>query len=151
MRFRIDRPIRGRRGARIVGLDWGADQIVERVAGLDWGTARFFSLEEPVGEVTDGGSASVMLRNSDGALSSLLDELADADLVVMVGTTESDASAATVIGAACTVRRVMTAGLIIGQRAIVGDTVTALRPHARVLMVTDDEQDVIEVLRALRA
>ena len=30
MRYRIDRPIRGRRGARIIGLDTGADAIVER-------------------------------------------------------------------------------------------------------------------------
>jgi hypothetical protein len=151
MRFRIDRPIRGREGARIVGLDAGADLIVDRVARLPWGKARFFTLAQPVGEIVGGGSESVILRDVDGDETSLLDELADADVVVMVGTTGSDASAATIIGAACTVRRIMTAGLIIGERVLIGDTVTALRPHARVLMVTDDEQDVVEVLRALRA
>jgi hypothetical protein len=93
----------------------------------------------------------VSLRDTEGAVSSLFDELADADVVMMIGTTESDAAAATIIGAACTVRGVMTAGLIIGESAMVGATVTALRPHARVLMVTEDEQDVAEVLIALRA
>jgi hypothetical protein len=151
MRYRIDRPIRGRRGARIVGLDPGADAIVERIAHEPWGHARFFALAEPVGEVGDGGSESVTLRGADGAVSSLLAELDEADVVIMVATIESDAAAATIIGAACTVRGIMTAGLVIGDRALVGATVAAIRPHARVLMVSGDERDIIDVLTALRA
>ena len=34
---------------------------------------------------------------------------------------------------------------------MVGGAVAAVRPHARVLMVSGDEQDVIDVLTALRA
>jgi hypothetical protein len=151
MRYRIDRPIRGRQGARIIGLDTGADAIVERIAHESWGHARFFSLAGPVADVGDGGSESVTLRDTDGAVSSLLAELEDADVVVIVATTETDAAAATIIGAACTVRGIMTAGLVIGERALVGATVAAVRPHARVLMVSSDERDVIDVLTALRA
>jgi hypothetical protein len=151
MRYRIDRPIRGRRGARIIGLDTGADAIVERISHQQWGHARFFTLAEPVAVVGDGGSESVMLRDADGAVSNLLAELEDADVVIMVATTESDAAAATIIGAACTVRGIMTAGLVIGERALVGATVAAVRPHARVLMVSGDERDVVDVLTALRA
>jgi hypothetical protein len=151
MRYRIDRPIRGRRGARIIGLDTGADAIVERISHQQWGHARFFTLAGPVAVVGDGGSESVMLRDADGAVSNLLAELEDADVVIMVATTESDAAAATIIGAACTVRGIMTAGLVIGERALVGATVAAVRPHARVLMVSGDERDVIDVLTALRA
>ena len=151
MRYRIDRPIRGRRGARIIGLDTGADAIVERISHQHWGHARFFTLAGPVAVVGDGGSESVMLRDADGAVSNLLAELEDADVVIMVATTESDAAAATIIGAACTVRGIMTAGLVIGDRALVGATVVVLRPHARVLMVSGDERDVIDVLTALRA
>ena len=92
-----------------------------------------------------------MLRDADGAVSNLLAELEDADVVIMVATTESDAAAATIIGAACTVRGIMTAGLVIGERALVGATVAAVRPHARVLMVSGDERDVVDVLTALRA
>jgi hypothetical protein len=40
---------------------------------------------------------------------------------------------------------------VLGERHDVTDTVTALRPHAQVLLVTRDEQDVAEVLSALRA
>jgi hypothetical protein len=151
MRYRIDRPIQGRRGARIVGLDPGADAIVERIANEPWGHTRFFALAEPVGDVGDGGSESVTLRGTDGAVSSLLAELEEADVVIMVATTNSDAGAATIIGAACTVRGIMTAGLVIGDRAWVGATVAAIRPHARVLMVSGDERDIIDVLTALRA
>lgn len=151
MRFRIDANIRGRGGARVIGLDPGADEVVRRVAREPWGHARFFGLAAPVDAIGAGGSQSVSLRDTDGHVTSLLDELAAADVVVMVATTASDAAAATVIGAACTVRAIMTAGLVIGDRAQVSQTVAALRPHARVLLTTEDDQDVVELLTALRA
>jgi hypothetical protein len=151
MRHRIDRPIRGRRGARIIGLDTGADAIVARITGEAWGAARFFALAEPVGDVGACGSASVLLRDTEGVESSLLAELDDADVVVMVATGAADGAAATVIGAACTVRAIMTAALVIGEQDLVGSTVAAVRPHARVLMVSADEHDVVDLLIALRA
>ncbi|AKS34855.1 3-methyl-2-oxobutanoate hydroxymethyltransferase [Mycolicibacterium goodii] len=149
MRYRIDRPIRGRQGARIVGLDPGADAIVDRISQQHWGHARFLALAGPVGD-TDG-SESVPLRDSSGQPSNLLAELTDADVVIMVATTGADAAAATIIGAACTVRAIMTAGLVIGEHARIGPTVAALRPHARVLMVGGEERDVVDLLTALRA
>jgi hypothetical protein len=45
----------------------------------------------------------------------------------------------------------MTAGLILGGAAEVAAAVSALRPYARNLMVTEDEDDIAEVLTALRA
>jgi len=151
MRYRIDRPIRGRRGARIIALDAGADAIVTRISRNPWGHAHFLTLAGPVADVSGLGSDSVALRDTAGAPSSLLAELDDADVVIMVATTGSDAAAATIVGAACTVRAIMTAGLVIGERATVNATVAAIRPHARVLMVSGDEQDVMDVLSALRA
>ncbi|ULN50100.1 3-methyl-2-oxobutanoate hydroxymethyltransferase [Mycolicibacterium goodii] len=149
MRYRIDRPIRGRNGARIVALDPGAEVIVARISRERWGNARFLSLAGPVDDV--GGSEAVPLCDSSGASSNLLAELVDADVVIMVATTDADAAAATVIGAACTVRAIMTAGLVIGPQSRIGAAVTALRPHARVLMVGGDERDVVDLLAALRA
>jgi hypothetical protein len=151
MRHRIDRPIRGRRGARIIGLDTGADAIVRRITGEPWGMARFFTLAQAAGPVDDGGSASVVLRDTDGTESSMLAELDDADVVILVATTDADGAAATIIGAACTVRAIMTAALVIGEQSLVGPTVAAVRPHARVLMVSADEHDVVDLLSALRA
>jgi hypothetical protein len=153
MRYRIDRPIRGRWGARIIALDAHAGEIVARIAENDWGSARFHTLAAPV--VGDGGSESVTLSPvgpiANGHHPTLLDELEEADVVVMVATTGTDRSAATIIGAACTVRAIMTAGLVIGDYVEVAETVAAIRPHARVIMVSGDEHDVVDVLMALRA
>jgi hypothetical protein len=123
-RFRIDRPIGGR-SARVVALDDGAADAVGRVAEQQWQGARFFTGEE---------------------LSPA--ELDDADLVIMIATDGDGADSAAEIAQACSARGIMTAGLILGDSA---EAVSALRPYARVLMVTDDEHDVSEVLRALRA
>lgn len=151
MRFRIDRIIQGRQGARVIGLDAGADAIIGRLSRQPWEHARFFLLGEPIGAIGVGGSASVALRNTDGTASTLIDELETADVVVMVATTDGDCAAASVIGAACTVRAITTAGLVIGEQSRVSATVSALRPHARVLMTSQDEQDIVELLTALRA
>ena len=83
--------------------------------------------------------------------SRLREQLAEADVVVMIATADDGAKAAAAIGDACTLRGIMTAGLILGERREVGAAVSALRPHARVLMVSKDEHDVSEVLTALRA
>jgi hypothetical protein len=126
-RFRIDRPI-GARAARVVALDDGAAEIVARVATEPWRGARFFTDEVPT-----------------------QDELADADLVIMVATADGRAEGAAAIAQVCAARGIMTAGLILGERLEAGEAVSALRPYARVLMVTEDEHDVSEVLTALRA
>jgi len=156
MRFRIDVPIAGRRAARIVALDEGAAAVVRRVAEQHWSGARFFTClarNPPVNGNTrsNGAPADVVLRATDGSESLLSEELAVADVVVMIATADDGAKAASAIGDACTLRGIMTAGLILGEGCEAGAAVSALRPHARVLMVTKDEHDVSEVLTALRA
>ena len=69
----------------------------------------------------------------------------------MIATAEADGNLAAAIAHACAERGIMTAGLILGEQLEVAAAVSALRPYARNLMVTDDEEDVAEVLRALRA
>jgi hypothetical protein len=128
-RFRIDRPIGGRK-ALIVALDEAAAGVVERVAERPWGGAQFF-------------------RTPDVA--TVVAELEDADIVVVVGTAGSDGDAAAALARAGAERGIMLAGLILGRQGDVGDAVSALRPYARNLMVTEDEEDVAAVLTALRA
>jgi hypothetical protein len=125
-RFRIDRPIAGR-SAIVVALDDEAAAVVERVAAQPWRGARF-------------------LRAGDRA-----PDLADVDAVVMVATAAADAGVAAGLAEAAFERGIMTAGLILGDSAEVAAAVSALRPYARNLMVTEDEEDVAEVLTALRA
>jgi len=128
-RYRIDRPIGGR-SARVIALDSGAAEVVQRVAELPWGASRFFA---------------------DASTFSVATELDDADVAIMIGTADADGDAAAAIARACAERGIMTAGLILGDRLDVGDAVSVLRPYARNLMVTEDEDDVAAVLTALRA
>ena len=128
-RFRIDRPIGGR-SVLIVALDDDAAEVVDRVAEQPWGGARFF-------------------RSPDDPL--LAELIPEADVAIMVGTADADGDAASAIAQACTSRGIMTAGLILGERVDVAAAVSALRPYARNLMVTEDEDDVAAVLTALRA
>jgi hypothetical protein len=128
-RFRIDRPIGGR-AALVIALDDEAAEVVDRVAELPWQGARFF-------------------RSPDEL--DLERELADADVAIMIATADADGDVAETIARACAERGIMTSGLILGERLDVGPAVSALRPYARNLMVTDDEDDVGAVLTALRA
>jgi hypothetical protein len=126
-RFRIDRPISGR-AALVVALDDEAAEVVDRVAERSWRGARFVH--------ADGWQP---------------DQLADTDVVIMIATAEADGDVASAIARGCGELGIMTAGLILGDRLDVAAAVSALRPYARNLMVTDDEEDVAEVLTALRA
>jgi hypothetical protein len=124
--FRIDRPI-GARSALVVALDDAAAVVVDRVAEQPWRGARF-------------------MRAGDAPI-----DLEDVDAVVMIATADTDADAAAELAEACFDRGIMTAGLILGESTDVAAAVSALRPYARNLMVTEDEEDVAEVLTALRA
>jgi hypothetical protein len=128
-RFRIDRTIDGR-NALIVALDDEAADVVDRVAERPWGGARFF-------------------RTPD--VEPVLEQLEDADVTIMVATADADGEAASELARACASRGIMLAGLILGQRLDVAGAVSALRPYARNLMITEDEDDVGAVLTALRA
>jgi hypothetical protein len=75
-------------------------------------------------------------------------ELAGADLVLVVATNDDGAELAADVARSCWELGVMTTGLIVGEST---DAVAALRPYARNLMVTEDEDDVTAVLTALRA
>lgn len=147
-RYRIDVPVAGRRGARVIALDDGGATLVRRLARETWNAARFFTLV--AGAPRTGGDGMALHRVTEGS-TSLGSELADADVAVMVATDHGSAAAADTIGRACARRGVMTAGLVLGDQALSRDTLLALRPHAQVLLVSRDEQDVAEVLTALRA
>jgi hypothetical protein len=140
-RFRIDRPIPGR-STRVIGLDADAAEVVGRVAEQPWGSARFFTVPEDRDDV---------LVATDGATSPLSEQLVDAELVVIVATTDDGARAAAAIARACAERGIMMAGLVLGARLELGAAVSAMRPYAPVLMVSGDEDDVSEILMALRA
>jgi hypothetical protein len=151
-RFRIDAPDPAPQATRVVALDAGAATVVRRAAQQHWRSAHFLTYEPgtPVAPGS-GGQPDLVLRAVDGSQVRLSAELADADVSVMVATDDDGAQAASVIGEACWRLGIMTAGLVFGEGPDVAGAVSALRPHARVLLVSKDEDDVPEVLAALRA
>jgi hypothetical protein len=145
--YRIDRPIAPSRAGRVVALDEQAAEVLARTAQLEWANARFYVCEAAAG-------ADVALRGIDGGPATLADELASASVVVMVATNDAGADCAYALGKACWERGVQTAGLVLGDGTHGGTAaaaaVAALRPHARVLLPSADEDDVVDLLMALR-
>ena len=94
-------------------------------------------------------TADLMLTSVDGGQVRLSEELGDADFVMMVATANDGAAAASSIGVACALRGIMTAAVVLGVGHTVDTAVSALRPYARVLLVSRDERDVAEVMSAV--
>lgn len=140
--FRIDYPLAAARNTRVVALDGAAETIVRAAAvAEDWGQARFYLTRDPGHD----------LVTMDGGTVSLAGEIEQSNTVVMVSTTGENTEAAATIGAACKVRGIMTAGLVITPGRLSSDALLALRPYARILLVPADEDDLVELLRATRA
>jgi hypothetical protein len=145
--YRIDKPIAPSRAGRIIALDDRAAEVVSRAAELEWANARFY--------VCDSASDdTVALRGIDGGPATLADELASASVMVMVASGDSGADCAYALGKACWERGIQTAGLVLGDGTHEGTAaaaaVAALRPHARVLLPSASEEDVVDILTALR-
>lgn len=148
-RFRVDYPNSKSRASRIVGLDPEATSILERISDRPWQGAHFLVYRgsaEPREDVPDA-----RLETLDGIATRLSDELDGADVAIMVATSDDGAEGASIIGDACFLRRIMTAGLVVGDGTRVDQAVTALRPFASVLVVSTDEDYVPDMLGALRA
>lgn len=148
-RFRIDAPVEVRRQARVIALDAGAAEVTDELAKRPWQGARFL-ICDLLGS-GNGHRPDPVLRAVDGARLPLSEALEGADVAVMVATVDDGAELAAAIGEACSQRRIMTAGLVIDTHRQLSRAVMALRPHAQVLLVSSDPDDVVEVLTALRA
>jgi hypothetical protein len=155
-RFRIDYPNSEPRVTKVVALDELSERVVKRVAQQEWQRANFFtSLTFDGAAGGERWSMQAWLSDLAGRAKALVDEVASADLVVMVSSAGAGADAASVIGEACAARKVMTMALIIGseQRSDedLSKTLAALRPYASMLVIANGDEYVEEMLAALRA
>ena len=95
------------------------------------------------------------LSDLAGRTKDLIDEVAGADLVVMVATAGESAQAAALIGEACSLKRVNTTGLILGGAsatdAMLSNTLAQLRPWSLMLVIAHGEDYIEDMLTALRA
>lgn len=158
-RFRITRPLAPARNARVIALDRAAEAVARRVARGPWARARFYtvaggaSAADSIPEAFSAGgaaTASLPLFELHGRPASLTDVLTGTDVVVVLATEDSGRAQAAAIGRECGARSITTAGVILGDGFEADDAMAALRPYARVLMLSADESDVFELLTALR-
>jgi hypothetical protein len=151
-RFRIGYPNSARRASRVIALDGGAAAMLARFADQSWsGARRLIYVSQPSAAGLGSRPIDVVVRAPDGSDSLLADELAGVDIAVMIASAAGAAEAAAVVADACAARGIMTAGLVFGALGDVGAAISALRPHASVLVVSRDQDFVPEMLAALRA
>ncbi len=155
-RFRIEAPNSKTRHVKVIALDTASEPVVKRLARLRWNNASFFTASAFAGTPpANGFSVQGWLSDLAGRTKNLVDEISDADLVVMVATAGESAYAATLIGEACSLRRVNTTGLILGGASatdeMLSTTLSQLRPWSLMLVIANDEDYIADMLTALRA
>jgi hypothetical protein len=156
-RYRIDYPNSRPRAVKVVALDAPAEAVVKRLAQGQWQNATFLTALKFDGAPRSGAAFSMKDWLSDlaGRTHDLIEEVATADLVVMVASAGTIAEAAGVIAEACGVRKVMTTALIIGGEKRsdeeLSKTLASLRPYASMLVIANNDDYIEEMLVALRA
>jgi hypothetical protein len=155
-RFRIDAPNSKPRHVKVIALDQTSEAVVKHLAERRWNDASFFTASAfasaPPGR---GFSMQGWLSDLAGRTKDLIDEVGSADLVVMVATAGENVPAATLIGEACSLRRVNTTGLILGGAhatdQMLSKTLSQLRPWSLMLVIAGREDYIEDMLTALRA
>ncbi len=156
-RFRIDAPNSKTRAIKIIALDAPSERVVKRLAEHAWNKASFFTASAFASAPKRGESFSMTGWLSDiaGRTKDLMEEVGSADLVVMVATAGENAQAATIIGEACSAKRINTTGLILGGPSksdeALSKTLAALRPWSLMLVIASAEDYIEDMLVALRA
>ena len=154
-RYRIDAPNAQPRTVKVIALDAAAERVVKRIAKGPWRRATFFTSLSDDGVPRGAWSMQAWLGDVAGRAMNLIEEIASADLVVMVAAAGGSPPAASVIGETCALNRVMTTALIVDAReksdAALAGTLAALRPYAAMLVVADGEDYIEAMLEALRA
>ena len=154
-RYRVQAPNSQPRTVKVIALDAAAERVVKRIAKQPWRRESFFTSLTGNGAPPGAWSMQAWLGDVAGRAMSLLEEIASADLVVMVAAAGGSPPAASVIGEACALNGVMTTALIVDARgqtdAALARTLAALRPYASMLVVADGEDYIEAMLEALRA
>ena len=134
-RFRVQAPNSRPRTLRIVALDANAEAHVRQLALGSWQHGTFHS-------------AASFIRN-------LEEQVATADLVVMVASPGGTADAVRTIGRACSERRVTTTALIVGATTAsdeaLSKTLAQVRPWSLMVVISNTDDYVADMLTALRA
>jgi hypothetical protein len=156
-RFRIAEPNSLPRAVKVVALDVPSEGVAKRLAAQGWQNASFFTASAfaEIPRAARSFSMQGWLSDLAGRTKDLIDEVASADLVVMIASAGENAQAAAIIGEACQLRHVMTTVLVLGANHAAEEplahTLAQLRPYANMLVTATSEDYIADMLAALRA
>jgi hypothetical protein len=158
-RFRVQAPNSMPRAIKVMALDAAGEAVVRRLAGPGWKHATFFtaaSRGEPGGRgALSAASADDALIDLAGQTRSVTEEVDDADLVVLVAGPGGHAQAASLIGQACSLRRVMTTAFLVGVAAAsekaLSMTLAQVRPWSLMVVIAESDDYIDDMMTALRA
>ena len=156
--FRVQYPTSTPRLIKVIAQDPEAGRIVSELAKKQWNRAVFFSsLTFPAASGSVGAKEKMQAWLGDvaGHASDLVAEIDSADIVVVLASPGTDASAATIIGESCRLRHKTMIGLILQTAGVseeaLSRTLQGMRPLARMLVVASDHDYIEEMLHAMRA
>lgn len=128
-RFRIPSAAAVARTIKVAALDPASERLVSRLERLSWTNVSFVK-------------------------PSALDQIASADLVVMIVRAGADAHAAAPIGQVCSDRRIHTATFVVAAAGASDEalsrTLAQVRPWSLMVVVANDEDYVEDILRSFR-
>ena len=154
-RFRIDAPNSKPRSVKVIALDRRSEQVVKQLAQRPWNGATFFTASAFGTAPRSGESFAGWLSDLAGRTHNLIEEVNSADLVVMIAAAGENAEAASIVGEACSVKRVMTTALVLGGTDVsdetLSKTLSQLRPWSLMLVIASAEEYIADMLTALRA
>jgi hypothetical protein len=157
-RFRVQAPNSMPRAIKVMALDAAGDAVVRRLAGIGWKHGTFFTVAsrgDPGGRGDLSATADDALVDLAGHIRSVTDEVDNADLVVLVAGPGGHAQAASLIGQACSLRRVMTTAFLVGAASAsdkaVSMTLAQVRPWSLMVVIAESDDYIDHTLTALRA
>jgi hypothetical protein len=156
-RYRIDKPNSRPRAVKVIALDGPSERVVKELAASQWQSASFLTASAFSGAPRRDEPFSMggWLNDLAGRTKDLIEEVNSADLVVMVATAGQSAAAAAIIGEVCSLKHVMTTALVLGGASssdeVLSKTLSQLRPHAMMLVISSADEYNKDMLTALRA
>src|SRR6516225_2449606 len=99
-KFRIAAPNSRPRAVKVIALDAPSERVVKELAQESWQGATFLTASA-FASASERFSLGGWLNDLAGRTKNLVEEIASADLVVMVASAGQNAAAAAIIGEAC--------------------------------------------------
>jgi hypothetical protein len=153
-RFRVQAANSTPRAIKVIAMDPPSADVVKELADRSWPHAMFFTASGVSPGASDG-SRSAWLTDLGGGPMDLIEEIDRADLVIMVASPGGHANRASLIGEACSHRRVMTTALVVSAGSAsdedLAKTLAQLRPWSLMVVIANADDYVEDILTALRA